>query len=117
MYAQFHIHSRTYTTTPFGGEAHTERFTIRCAPEKTYLELPGVLSWRATLCVAILDYQAAARSATACTCASPQGFADLRGAIRGHPIRERITTCLCGNARRAVNDARIILKTHPPPPP
>jgi hypothetical protein len=40
----------------------------------------------------------------------------VRGDIRGHPVRESITSCLCGDGPAAARDARLILRLHPPLP-
>jgi len=117
-YAQFEIRE-TYTTgtstNHFGGDLHRAHFALTCHnSERTYLKLQGVLSSRDRLCVAILDYRTQIPLQVACGCPVSSVVVDVRGTIRGRPVREHITPCLCGDGARAARDARVILTTHPP---
>jgi hypothetical protein len=116
-YAQFQIRG-TYLTgnSPnYAADLHRSHFTITCLPKRTYEELPGLLSWKANLCIAILDYRTQIHLlGTVCGCTHSLVAVDVRGEIRGRPVRERITPCLCGDGPEAAHDARVILRTYPP---
>jgi hypothetical protein len=118
-YAKFQIHE-TYTTggstNHFGGDLHRTHFTLTChSSERTYLELQGVLSRQARLCLAILDYRTQIPlQGGSCKCPLSPVVVDLRGTIRGRPVYERVTPCLCEDGPEAARDARVILSTRPP---
>lgn len=116
-YAQFQIHE-TYTsgssTNHFGGDLHRAQFTLTCNREGTYLKLAGGLSWQDRLCLAILDHRTQVPLQVACGCPVSPVVVDVRGTIRGRPLHERVTPCLCGDGPEAARDARVILMTHPP---
>jgi hypothetical protein len=118
-YAEFQIHG-TYTTGSSTNHSdrdlHRARFTITCNSEHAYRELEGgVLSWEDNLCIAILDYRTQIRLlGVECNCPLSLVAVDVRGTIRGRPVHERITPCLCGDGPQAAGDARVILKTQPP---
>jgi hypothetical protein len=70
--------------------------------------------WRARLCIALLDYRTRApRQGVACSCPVSPAVVDVLGTIRGRPIQERVTPCLCGDSPREAADARIILRMRP----
>jgi hypothetical protein len=117
-YAQFQIRGIYMTDSrpsPVDTVFHRANFTITCLPKRTYEELKGPLSWKANLCLAILDYRTQTRLlGVACNCPVSLVRVDVRGEIHGRPVRERITPCLCGDGPEAAHDARVILKTYPP---
>jgi hypothetical protein len=117
-YAHFQIRGIYMTgsrPSPVDAVFHRAHFTITCLPEHTYFKSMGGLSWRERLCVAILDYRTQIRLlGIACGCPVSLVGVDVRGEIRGRPVHERITPCLCGDGPQAAHDARVILKTHPP---
>jgi hypothetical protein len=115
-YAVFHIRGTYLTsrTNHFSGDIDRIRFTVACGSPRSYRGLFGRVPWRARLCMALLDYRMrVSPQRIACSCPVSVGVVDVRGTIRGRPIHERITPCLCGDGRRAAADARIILRTHP----
>jgi len=116
-YAQFQIRE-TYTTgstNHFGGDLHRAHFTLTCNAEGMYLKLAGGLSWQDRLCLAILDYRTRIPlQGGSCKCPLSPLVVDVQGTIRGQPVRERVTPCLCGDGPEAARDARVILTTHPP---
>lgn len=68
------------------------------------------------LCLAILDYRTQIRLlGEECNCPASAVWVDVRGAIQGHRIHERITPCPCGEDEQARHDALVILKTQPLP--
>jgi hypothetical protein len=118
-YAQFQIRGIYMTDSrpsPVDTVFHRANFAITCLPERTYEELKGPLSWKGNLCMAILDYRTQIRpQGIACNCpVTTLVGVDVRGEIRGRPVHERITPCLCGDGPQAAHDARVILKAHPP---
>jgi len=90
-----------------------EHFALACHSRSLYEEL-SMLSPRDRLCFAILDYQSAPKRDSLCFCPVEFDVITVRGDIHGRPIDEQFTYCLCGDGRRASDDARVILKTHPP---
>jgi hypothetical protein len=116
-HAQFQIRG-TYLTgngPNYAADLHRSHFTITCLPKRRYEEFYGLLSWKDNLCIAILDYRTQIRLlGIACNCPVSRVGVDVRGEIRGRPVHERITPCLCGDGPEAAHDARVILKTHPP---
>jgi hypothetical protein len=117
-YAQFQIRGAyaTGNSPDYAADLHRTHFVITCLSKRTYEQLYGLLSWKDNLCIAILDYRTQIRLlGIACNCpVSTLVGVDVRGEIRGHPIHERITPCLCGDGPAAAHDARVILKTYPP---
>ena len=117
-YAVLEVHgaylSKRGANPLFGGKFHQERFTLGCQSESTYRKLQGPVSWKEGLCLAILDYQAASRFARQVVCTIPQPFVDVRGRIGARHVAERITACIATGAPRALRDARVIVKLHPP---
>jgi len=115
-YAVFEV-SGTYTTSGggnhFTGKRHHEHFALACQSRSLYEEL-SMLSPRDRLCFAILDYQSAPKRDSLCFCPVEFDVITVRGDIHGRRIDEQFTYCLCGDGRRASDDARVILKTHPP---
>jgi hypothetical protein len=115
-YADFEI-SGTYTTSGdgnhFTGKRHHEHFALACHSRSLYEKL-SLLSPQDRLCFAILDYQVAPRRNVVCGCPIAIDEVSVRGEIRGRRINEQFTSCLCGDGRRAADDARVILRTHPP---
>jgi opacity protein-like surface antigen len=116
-YADFEIIG-TYTTSGggnhFTGKRHHEHFALACRSQRMYEGL-SLLSPQDRLCFAILDYQNAPRRRdVVCFCSVKFDEVSVRGEIRGRRINERFTYCMCGDGRRAGDDARVILKTHPP---
>jgi hypothetical protein len=120
-YAVFHIRA-AYTTTGgrtnhFGGDVHLARFTLACESQRYYAGHYGRVSWRSRLCIALLDYRTRTPlQGTPCRCPVSRAGVDVRGTIRGRPIREHFTPCLCGYSPRQAADVRIILGTHPKVP-
>jgi hypothetical protein len=116
-YAVFHIRG-TYLTSRkvhFTGDIDRIRFTVACGSPRSYGGLFGRAPWRARLCIALLDYRTrVSPQRIECSCPVSAEVVDVRGTIRGRPIHERVTPCLCGDGRRAAADARIILRTHRP---
>ncbi len=117
-YAVFQIRG-TYTTgsstNHFGGELHRDRFTVTCRSPRYYERLYGGPSWQERLCLAIIDYRTQIPTGILCAgCPVSVVAVDVRGTIRGRPVHERFTSCLCGDTRRAAADVRVILRTHPP---
>jgi hypothetical protein len=115
-YALFEV-SGTYTTSGggnhFTGKRHHEHFALACHSRDHY-ELLSMLSPQDRLCFAILDYQSAPKSSAGCFCPVAFDMVNVRGTIHGRRIDEHFTYCLCGDGRRAIEDVRVILKTHPP---
>jgi hypothetical protein len=109
----------SYTTSGgqnhFTGEIHHERFTLKCFAPRFYRQLAGVFDWRAKLCLAILDYQAAPQRVTACFCPVSIANIAVEGTIQSHAVRYGFTPCTCGLGKRAAHDVHIILTTHPRP--
>lgn len=116
-YAEFRIRGaylgRKRINPFFGGRFRQITFTLSCRSEKTYLELAGPVSWRERLCLAILDYRSASRSARELTCTLPQPYVNIRGRIGGRHVAERIDACLTDATPRALHDARTIVRLHP----
>jgi hypothetical protein len=115
-YALFEV-SGTYTTSGggnhFTGKRHHEHFALACH-SRTQYEMLSMLSPQDQLCFAILDYQNAPKSSAGCFCPAEFGVITVRGNIHGRRINEQFTSCMCGDGRRASDDARVILQTHPP---
>jgi hypothetical protein len=115
-YAHFEI-SGTYTTSGggnhFTGKRHHERFALACRSH-TLGEERSMPSPQDRLCFAILDYQNAPKGNGACFCSVKYDVVSVSGKIGGRRINEQFTYCLCGDGRRAIDDARVILQTHPP---
>ena len=115
-YALFEV-TGTYTTSGggnhFTGKRHHEHFAIACHSRNQY-ELLSMLSPRDRLCFAILDYQSAPKKNNLCFCPVAFDMVNVRGNIHGRRIDERFTFCTCGEGQRAMDDTRVILKTHPP---
>lgn len=117
-YAVFHIrgaYPSATRTNHFAGELRQARFTLTCRSPRHYQGLYGPPSWRQRLCLAILDSRT--RRSTGILCAGcPPSIVrvDVRGTIRGRPVHERFTSCLCGDGPQAAADARVILLLHPP---
>jgi hypothetical protein len=76
----------------FVGEFQRTHFTIRCqADEDTSQASEARLSWRARLCVAILDYRTQRPLLGAeCNCPLSPLRVLVRGSIQGRPVREHI---------------------------
>jgi hypothetical protein len=118
-YARFTVRG-TYAndarTANFGSELRHARFTINCASPRAYRQMRGILSWDGRECIAILDFQTAPRDAgLVCPCPLTVLEVDVRGTIRGRPVHDRFSTCICGFGRRAAHDAHVILTTTPRP--
>jgi hypothetical protein len=115
-YADFVV-TGTYTTSGggnhFSGKRHHEHFTLACHSRSLYEKL-SMLSPQDRLCFAILDYQSAPRKNLVGACPLEIDEVSVRGQIHGRRIDERFTYCMCGDGKRAGDDARVILKTHPP---
>ena len=115
-YALFEV-TGTYTTSGGGNHfsrtRHHEHFGLACHSRNQY-ELLSVLSPQDRLCFAILDYQNAPKGNNPCFCPVEFDVVIVRGDIHGRRIDERFTYCMCEDGRRASDDARVILKTHPP---
>jgi hypothetical protein len=115
-YAVFHIRG-TYLSAGknhFTGDIDRIRFTVACGSPRSYEGRYGRVPWRARLCIALLDYRTRApRQGVACSCPVSPAVVDVLGTIRGRPIQERVTPCLCGDSPREAADARIILRMRP----
>jgi hypothetical protein len=115
-YALFEV-TGTYTTSGggnhFTGRRHHEHFALACHSRNQY-EVLSMLSPQDRLCFAILDYQSAPKKNTLCFCPVEFDVVTVRGNIHGRGINEQFTYCLCGVGRRAIEDTRVILTTHPP---
>jgi hypothetical protein len=114
-YATFHIRGTYITSTNhFSGDIARARFAVRCSPLGYDERLKGPMSWRERLCAAILDYrtQIPLRGGV-CRCPGSLARVDVRGTIRGRPVHELITPCLCADGRQAAADARIMLRMRP----
>jgi hypothetical protein len=114
-YATFHIRG-TYisSTNHFTGDIDRLRFTIHCRSPAEYARLQGRMSWQERLCTAIVDYRTQIPlQGSVCRCPASLARVDVRGTIRGRPVREILTPCLCADGRRAAADARVILRTRP----
>jgi len=118
-YAVFHIRAAylTGSTNHFGGDVHVARFTLACESQRYYEGHHGRVSWRSRLCIALLDYRTRTPlQGRACRCPATRAGVDVRGTIRGRPVREHFTPCLCDYGPRQAADVRIILGTHPGAP-
>jgi hypothetical protein len=118
-YAHFRVNG-TYAndarTSSYGSELQHARFTITCASPRAYHQMRGILGWQAQECLAITDFQTARHdSGLVCPCPLTVLWVDVRGTIRGRPVHDRFSTCMCGLGPRAAHDAHVILTTAPPP--
>ena len=91
-------------------------FPLRCLPERTYMQLAGVVP-NERLCLAILDFRDRSRATGSdvapilCACPAPTPvLVEIRGTVRGERVFERITSCGCGEGPRARHDAMVILE-------
>ena len=108
----------TYATCPkgrSGGDLCGDRFTLRCPSPGAADVLWGEPPWSARLCRAILDYRTAIRliGSPECNCPASAVRVHVRGRVEGRLVREDVAPCTCGESPEAVQDARVILRTHP----
>lgn len=116
-YAVFHIRG-TYVSSDrknrLSGDIDRVRFTLSCRSPRSYEGVYGRVPWRNRLCIALLDYPTRiSRTGSLCSCPVEISLVEVRGTIRGRPVRMVITPCLCGDSPREAADARIILRIHP----
>jgi hypothetical protein len=114
-FAVFHIRGRYVTSrrNHFTGNIDRLRFTLSCRSPQYYAGHYGRASWRSRLCIALLDYPTRlSQEGIACSCPVSTSRVDVRGTVRGRPVRMVITPCTC-DGRQAAADARIILRTRP----
>jgi hypothetical protein len=112
-YAEFRVRGiysscpRTVTGTVnhFGSELCRAHAEFTCLSKKAYMEAANSLP-NESLCLAILDYRTQIRFLVGeeCNCPASAVRVDVRGAIQGHRIHERITPCMCGLDRQARYD-------------